>query len=109
LAYIFVLGFLKHFLGYYLLKYSNFYCEYGESCKNILDEDEEYYVNDNDYLVYECILEGFLFVILFILLGNIFKNTTLIVLLIPTILHICAEYLGIHSRYCKLHCVPNTE
>jgi hypothetical protein len=109
LAYIFVLGFLKHFLGYYLLKYSNFYCNYGESCKNILDEDEEYYVNDNDYLVYECILEGFLFVILFILLGNIFKNTTLIVLLIPMILHICAEYLGIHSRYCKLHCVQNTE
>jgi hypothetical protein len=108
LPYIFVLGFLKHFLGYYLLKYSKLYCQYGESCKNILDEDEEYYVNDNDNLVYECILEGFLFIILFILLGTIFKNTILIVFLIPTILHICAEYLGIHSRYCQLHCVKKT-
>jgi hypothetical protein len=113
---LFTLGFLKHFLTYYL-NFHTYYCNNGSSCKKVLDKNKTY-VATKSHLFEESIIEGFLFLVasIFIFYGvhllNIFKFIknektfpTLIVFIVGAITHILSEKLQLHAYYCKNRCV----
>lgn len=82
---LFVVGFLKHFLGYYLQLQSAYCYFHGKGKAHITYN----FIN-------ECILEGFVFTILYSLLPNAF--------IIGIFLHLISEYIGIHKVYIKYRC-----
>lgn len=93
---LFVVGFLKHFLGHYL-KIQDYYCN---SCvKNSKSQ-----VTTRDLFI-ESILEGGVFVILGLLLKFFITNRFLLVFLLGFLLHIFAEFVGVHRYFCKNRCV----
>jgi hypothetical protein len=99
---LFLLGFLKHFLGY-LLGLHSIYCKYGFACggnaKRVFD--------DGTFIIYS-IFEGIYFVflggILFWWLGSII-SPYVIIYLVGFILHILFEIFGMHKKWCSMHCV----
>jgi len=82
---LFVVGFLKHFLGYYLQLQSSFCYYYGKSHAIITDN----FIN-------ECIIEGIIFTLIYLLLPSAFMSGFL--------LHIISEYTGIHNLFIKYRC-----
>lgn len=116
LGFLFWLGFLKHFLGYWLGLHS-LYCKYGAACNpNILRETNVWMTHkmtsimqrlmkDNIsfyvWLLVECVLEGIAFVLVgSVLMMWIFKRRLVVVFMIGFILHLLAEVLGLHSLFC---------
>jgi hypothetical protein len=94
--YLFIIGFLKHFLSYYL-KIQNFYCSMKENKKAI-----------NTYLIKDSFYEG----ICFIIIGNIIikmlyleNNLYLALFLVGFTFHIIAEYIGIHKYFLRYRCL----
>ena len=82
---IFWIGFLKHFLGYFLgLEY--LYCIHHNKKENFI----------TNYFIFECILEGIVFSILFYIFMNSFIS--------GFIFHILSEYIGIHKLFIKYRC-----
>lgn len=85
---VFIIGFIKHFLsGYFGLH--NYYC------KTNFNITGDYPFN---LLIFESILEGIIFVLLFLLLqkpSNMF--------IIGFTLHILFEITGIHKYFCLSH------
>ena len=67
--FLFIVGFIKHFLAYYFSLHS-LYCNWGEACKkeHKREKHSSTYISTNNTLLLESIIEGFIFVIL----GNIF-------------------------------------
>ena len=93
---LFIVGFLKHFLGYYL-KIQDYYCN---SCvKNSKSKVS------TKILFGESILEGGVFIILGFLLGVFIENRSVLMLLLGFLLHIFAELAGVHKYFCKNRCV----
>lgn len=82
---IFIVGVLKHFLGYYLQLQSGF-CYFRGKGKAIITGN---FVN-------ECILEGIVFTIIYLLTLNAFIT--------GFSLHIISEYIGIHNLFIKYIC-----
>jgi hypothetical protein len=93
---LFVVGFLKHFLGYYL-KIQDYYCN---SCV----KGSKSQVSTRDLFI-ESILEGSVFIILGFLLGVFIKNRGVLMFLIGFLLHIVSEFAGVHKYFCKNRCV----
>jgi hypothetical protein len=93
---LFVVGFLKHFLGYYL-KIQDFYCA---TC---VKGSKSY--TTKQILLGESILEGVVFIILGFLLGVFIKNRGVLMFLLGFLLHIFAEFTGVHKYFCKNRCV----
>ena len=93
---LFFVGFLKHFLGYYL-KIQDYYCN---SCV----KGSKSQVSTRDLFI-ESILEGSVFIILGFLLGVFIKNRGVLMFLIGFLLHIFAEFTGVHKYFCKNRCV----
>lgn len=92
-----MLGFFKHFLGYFLFIHK-YYCKYGYSCSLIKKFNN---INTNiKLLLFDSLLEGFLFLIVFIPLNQTFKN----VFIVGISFHLIAEYLQIHQSFCKKYC-----
>jgi len=94
--YLFIIGFLKHFLSYYL-KIQNFYCSMKENKKAI-----------DTYLIKDSFYEG----ICFIIIGNIIikilyleNNLCLALFLMGFTFHIIAEYIGIHKYFLRYRCL----
>jgi hypothetical protein len=82
---IFWIGFLKHFLGYFLgLQY--LYCIHHGKKHNFITE----------YFIGECIWEGIGFNILFYIFMNPFIT--------GFTFHILSEYTGIHKVFIKYRC-----
>lgn len=79
---IFILGFVKHFLAG-ILGLHRIYCKY-----NYINE----HYNEIPILIIQSIIEGMLFVILYSLNVNIY--------VIPFILHVVFEILGLHKQFC---------
>ena len=75
---LFITGFLKHFMGYYLGIHS-LYCRRKMTTKNLLRDS---------------ILEGLVFYV-------IHPNTPMNVVLTGSVLHLGAEVTGMHSRFCS--------
>jgi hypothetical protein len=105
IRFFFVLGFLKHFLGYYLNLQTE-YCNQGVQCKkNRLN------FNLNLKAIQPSLLEnsgeGLAFVLMGLLFTNLFKikNLFLIAFLIGFSLHIFSDLTGIHTYFCKYYCV----
>jgi hypothetical protein len=85
----FVVGFIKHFIGYYLLIHQ-YYCKYKY---NVI---KKY----NKSILVESILEGSLFVIIGYTVSLYLKNILLNIFIIGTLLHIIFEILGFHKTFC---------
>lgn len=93
---LFITGFLKHFLGHYL-KIQDYYCS---SC--LKNSKSQVSVKD---LFIESILEGGVFIIVGLLLGVFIKNRWMLMFLLGFLLHIIAEFAGLHKYFCKNRCV----
>ena len=93
---LFVVGFLKHFLGYYL-KIQDYYC--ATCVKGSKSHTTK------QILFGESILEGGVFIILGLLLKVFIENRTVLMFLLGFLLHMIAEFVGVHKYFCKNRCV----
>ncbi len=98
---VFITGFLKHFLAYYLGLHS-WYCNNGYACININKNENK--IAMNNYILIESIGEGILFLLVAIVLNSALTNKYLIMFLIGFILHITFELIGIHKYFCSVRC-----
>ena len=96
-----VVGFSKHFLGN-VLGLQRWYCNKGAACLHVLSRKQKYIANAN-YLLLISIGEAIMHLILGILLSN-FLSKAYLFFAIGFILHIGAELLGIHNKFCKDFC-----
>lgn len=100
-----VVGFLKHYLSYYIGLHS-LYCKYGEACNKYNNMFTT--KNSNKYLLKESIGEALLYLLLgstlYYFIGN---NFIYIFFLTGFILHILFEKLEIHSIFCRERCSIN--
>ena len=102
---LFLLGFSKHFIGYFL-GFHSAYCQYGANCqlnrtpymKTIHYER----IVKNITIIGESIIEGFVFLLLgWILYKNGIKNNYINVFFIGFFLHILSDILGFHTYICR--------
>ena len=100
--FLFVLGFFKHFCGYYLFLHT-YYCNNGYSCirntKNNLKAE-----TTTKMLFIESLLEGAGFVFIGWVLSSFTKNWLLTIFIIGFLLHILFELLNIHKYFCDTRC-----
>jgi hypothetical protein len=82
---IFWIGFIKHFLGYYL-GLQTLYCSRHGRKKSIITKR---------FLI-DCLYEGLGFSILFYILKNAF--------VVGVVFHLLSEYIGIHKLFIKYRC-----
>ena len=92
--YLFIIGFLKHYISYYL-QIQDYYCYYNNKKKT-----------DNSYLFKDSLMEG----IIFIFIGNIIvklSNLNIHISLFITgfLFHIIAEYIGLHDFFILRRCI----
>ena len=99
---LFVLGVFKHSVGY-ISGIESLYCTYGQACEKQTCEQARRKAHTHQLLL-ESILEGLAFMVI----GLIFyKNTTPIrmVFLTGVLLHLIAEFSGLHARFCQKNCI----
>jgi hypothetical protein len=110
---LFSIGFFKHFLGHYL-NLDTYYCNFGDACvsdksfSNAFGHYKRKAVTVN--LVLESVGEGFLFLILGIMLLTIRylrKNRFFLYFSIGFILHTGFELIGVHKKFCQDRCSIN--
>jgi len=93
---LFVVGFLKHFLGYYL-KIQDYYCD---TCVKGSKSH-----TTKQILFGESILEGGVFIILGLLLKVFIESRWILMFLLGFLLHMIAEFVEVHKYFCKNRCV----
>jgi hypothetical protein len=96
-----VIGFFKHFLGK-LLGLQTWYCNNGSACIKILSHKQKYVANYINFLQ-GSIGDALAHLILGILLVR-FLTKEYLFFAIGFILHIIAESLGIHNKFCRDSC-----
>jgi hypothetical protein len=101
---LFVLGFLKHSLGY-VSGLESLYCNYGQACKAIHPSNQTTIRTEahTEILFLESLMEG----LVFALGGLLFYGVTskvYIVFLIGFVLHLLAELTGLHTEFCEKNC-----
>lgn len=105
---IFIVGFIKHLLGY-LLNIHTYYCNNGYAC---LKYQKQLQMNNHQggkvakisitSLLVESGFEGCLFVMLNIFLLKFkLKNNYIRIFLLGVMLHIIFEFLQLHIYFCK--------
>ena len=99
--FLFIFGFLKHFLSYYF-GIHDYYCNNGYACNNYNNSKKK---SDTKYLLFDSILEGFIFVIVGSYILNCFSNKYLAFFIIGVFLHLFAELFYIHKFFCKYRCI----
>jgi len=99
--FLFIFGFLKHFLSYYF-GIHDYYCNNGYACNNCNNSNK---ISDIKYLLFDSILEGFLFIIVGYYILNCFANKYLGFFVIGVFLHLFAELFYIHKFFCKYRCI----
>ena len=85
--FLFILGFMKHFLGYYLY-IQTIYCKL---------KDKELHLNFSRLLI-QCIMEGIAFVCIGISIGY---TSMAHIFLLGMFIHLYAETLFVHYYFCK--------
>jgi len=112
---LFILGFLKHFLSYFL-GFQSYFCNYGLACQTGIIEPTK--IADGKHLVIESLWEGLAFIIIgivFLVVRNpavnhkrnqqcLFHFNLITVFLLGFTVHILAEIGGIHQNFCAKHC-----
>lgn len=101
-CFLFLFGFLKHYLSYYF-GIHDYYCNNGYACDNCNNNLKK--KSDIEYLLFDSILEGFLFVIVGSYILNCFPNKYLAFFVIGVFLHLFAELFYIHKFFCKYRCI----
>lgn len=96
---LFIIGFVKHFLGYYINLHL-LYCKYSYSCNH----KNKIIYNFTD-LIIDSIIEGILFIIFGNILQIIIINKYILYFIIGFSLHIISEIAGKHKFFCKKHCI----
>lgn len=101
-----VCGFFKHLLGSSLGLWT-WYCNNGESCLKVLNQDlakKNKYTANKLYLISESIIEGFYFLITGTILNSLIPKGIYLFLIMGIILHIIAEILLVHEYFCRKTC-----
>jgi hypothetical protein len=107
--FLFIFGFLKHYLSYYF-GIHDYYCNNGYACASCASctsctSDNTNKISNTKYLLFDSILEGFLFIIVGHYILKIFVNRYLGFFVIGVFLHIFAELFFIHTYFCKHRCI----
>jgi hypothetical protein len=103
---LFVLGVFKHSLGY-ISGIESLYCTYGQACRQACEKqacEPAWRKAHTHQLLLESILEG----LAFLVIGLIFYKTTTpirMVFLTGVLLHLIAEFSGLHARFCQKNCI----
>ena len=105
-VFLFVFGFIKHLLAYFL-QFHTYYCNHGDACyKNY---NSKYKRKDNyRELLLECLGEGCLFLLtggLFLKIKFFNNNRLIAFFLFGFSIHILFELLGFHTLFCKHRCI----
>lgn len=107
--FFFTLGFIKHFLGFYL-GLQSFYCNYGIECSK---KDDNNNLEARRPSFFENLLEGIVFVLFGLIFKNIFSmllkygnNIYLISFFTGFFLHFISDMVGVHAFFCKYYCFP---
>jgi len=98
--FLYLLGFLKHYLSYYI-GIHDYYCNNGYACCN----NNSKKISDTKYLLFDSILEGFLFIIVGHFILKYLTNKYLGFFVIGVFLHLFAELFYIHTFFCKYRCI----
>ena len=75
-CFLFLFGFLKHYLSYYF-GIHDYYCNNGYACSKCMcnsNSNNSKKISDTKYLLFDSILEGFLFIIVGNYILNCFTN-----------------------------------
>ena len=97
---LFVIGFVKHYVAYYMLLH-DYYCKYGDACIQLHRDTRKI----DPPIIVESLLEGCVFVIVGLLLCFMPKiNGMEMLFLVGFLLHIGAEWSGIHTYFCRDLC-----
>jgi hypothetical protein len=94
LVLLFILGILKHLVGY-IIGLQTAYCKKYKSPS----------ANAGFPLIFDNLLEGFLFIILGSFLSIIIKKKYIIIFLIGFLLHIIFEFAELHNYFINKRCV----
>lgn len=100
---LFFIGFVKHFLGYYLY-FQQYYCNYGYACSS---KKQKKLITPFAELFGESCIEGLACIGLGTILLQIpylHKREKIIFFLLGFILHIISELIGLHTYFCKNKC-----
>jgi hypothetical protein len=102
---LFTLGFLKHFLSYYV-GIQTFFCNHGYACKKLSNNNTTYIATNNNLFI-ESLLEGLWFLIVgsivFKFIGKV--KPFIVMFFIGFFTHLLAEKMDIHKYFCKHNCV----
>jgi hypothetical protein len=93
---LFIAGFTKHFLGYYL-GIQNAYCR--KACGNKTQIPRKM-----QPLIFWSILEAINFAILGYVLRPYIENTALLVFICGVLMHFISEIVGTHQDFCENSC-----
>jgi hypothetical protein len=107
---LFTLGFVKHFLSYYL-GIQTFFCNHGYQCKKVLANNTgvkniRYVATDNNLFI-ESLLEGLWFLVagsaVFMVIGKV--KPYIVMFVIGTLTHLIVEKMEIHKYFCRHNCI----
>jgi hypothetical protein len=105
--FFFVLGFLKHDLGFWL-GLQTFYCNKGEKCKKVHNNNHQTWKAKEPSLL-ENVGEGILFVLFGWMLQKLFFITYTHIYVtsffIGFLLHVISEFSGVHTFFCTHRCI----
>jgi hypothetical protein len=102
---LFVFGFLKHFLSYYV-GIQTFFCNHGYACKKIYHNNTIFTATDNNLFIVSLIEAMWFLIIGSIVFKIIGKFIPFIVMFfIAFFTHLLVEKLDIHKYFCKHNCV----
>jgi hypothetical protein len=103
---LFTLGFLKHFLSYYV-GIQSFFCNHGYACKILSHSDNIYIATDNNLFI-ESFLEGLWFLTVGTLIFNSIGKVKpfIVMFVIGFFTHLLSEKMKIHKYFCKYNCKP---
>ena len=96
----YMIGFLKHFLAYNI-GIETYYCNNGNVC--IKDNKKRIVYSEN--ILIESIIEGYIYIIICMIIYKIINNYTLTIFYTGFILHIVFELTGVHNYFCKNNCL----
>lgn len=107
---LFIIGFIKHLFGYFLwLHY--YYCNYGEKCLNIRNDNndkndnKDFYISNKKPLIIDSIFEGLFFIYFGSILKLQIKSKYILFFILGFLIHILSELLGIHRYFCINKCI----
>lgn len=98
---LFILGFFKHYLGY-ILGLQSYYCSM------YLSNNFDKYKSFSKNIIFESIMEGFLFIYFGLILNKLIHNNFFLIFILGFTIHIFAEIFGIHSYFLKYNCIKKS-